>query len=84
MRERNIQYTHLNTGKKARTGKRFVYKLIVTRASGLLCERLQNMSQRLYNEYVVVRDRKVKKYGENYVMESYIFNYIVFKDICVS
>ena len=75
MRERNIQYTHLNTGKKARTGKGFVYKLIVTRASGSLCERLQNMSQRLYKEYVVVRDRKVKKYGENYEMESYVFNY---------
>ena len=75
MRERNIQHTHLNTGKKARTGKGFVYKLIVTRASGSLCERLQNMSQRLYREYVVVRDRKVKKYGDNYVMESYVFNY---------
>ena len=75
MHERNIQYLHLNTGKKARTGKGFVYKLIVTRASGSLCERLQNMSQRLYREYVVVRDRKVKKYGDNYVMENYVFNY---------
>ena len=75
MRDRNIEYLHLNTGKKARTGKGFVYKLIVQRASNSLCERLQNMSQRIMNEYVVVRDRKIKKFGDNYQLETYVFNY---------
>ena len=75
MHERNIQYSHLNTGKKSRTGKGFVYKLIVQRASNSLCERLQNMSQRVLNECVVVRDRKIKKFGDNYQLETYVFNY---------
>ena len=27
------------------------------------------------NEYVVVRDRKIKKFGDNYQLETYVFNY---------
>ena len=75
MRKRNIEYANLTTGKKARAGKGFVYKLIVTRACNSLCERLQNMSQRLFGEYVIVRDRKIKKFGDEYVIEKYIFNH---------
>ena len=75
MRNRNIQYIDVSTGKQGRKGKGFVYKLIVNRASNSLCERLQNMSQRVYNEYVVVRDRKVKKFGNEYELQAYTFNY---------
>ena len=75
MRNRNIQYIDVSTGTQGRKGKGFVYKLIVNRASNSLCERLQNMSQRVYNEYVVVRDRKVKKFGNECELQAYTFNY---------
>ena len=75
MKKRNIEYAHLTTGKKARAGKGFVYKLIVTRACNSLCERLQNMSQRLFGEYVLVRDRKIKKFGDEYELNKYVFNH---------
>ena len=33
------------------------------------------MSQRIFNEYIVIRDRKLKKFGESYELERYVFNY---------
>ena len=75
MRKRNIVYNNFSLGKQVRKGKGFVYKLIVNRASDSICNRLQSMTQRLYGEYVVVRDRKLKKYGEEYQLRDYTFNY---------
>lgn len=75
MKQKNVEYIDLSTGKQGRKGKGFVYKLIVSRASNSLCERLQNMSQRIFNEYVVVRDRRIKKFGDEYELKPYTFNY---------
>ena len=75
MRRRNIVYDDTRMGKHGRQGKGFVYKLIVNRASDSLCDRLQSMTQRLYSEYIVVRDRKLKRFGNEYELQKYVFNY---------
>lgn len=75
MKKRNITYDSLRACELGRKGKGFVYRLLVSRASNSICFRLQTLTQRVFQEYVVVRDRKMKKFGEEYELEPYTFNH---------
>ena len=56
MEMRNIVY-NARLGKRVRTGKGFVFRLLVCRASNTICTRLQIITRRSHEEYVIVRDR---------------------------
>ena len=80
MENYNIQY--LNVKKDAfrnencvkRKGKGFVYKILVSRASNTVCVRFQRLTRRIFKQYVIVRDRQVKRLSENLTIESRRFN----------
>ena len=55
-------------------GKDFVYELLVNHASNALCVHFQNLTQHLYNKYVVVCDKKQKVSFQNYYVVPHIFN----------
>ena len=82
MKKRNIKYDSLCTCERGRKGKGFVYRLLVSHASNSICFRLQTLTQRVFQEYVVVRDRKMKKFGEGYNLEPYTFNHRFSGYIC--
>ena len=82
MKKRNITYPSLRASERGRKGKGFVYRLLVSRASNSICFRLQTLTQRVFQEYVVVRDRKIKKFGEGYSLEPYTFNHRFSGYIC--
>ena len=73
LNERNLAYEPAPAHIK-RKGKGFVYKLLVNRASNTLCVRFQHLSQRLHNEYVIVRDKNQVMKLQNYNIISHVFN----------
>lgn len=83
MDERKITYGPGNL-KWRRRGKGFVYKLIVSRASNSISDRLQGLTERMYNEYIVVRNKSVKKFGNECHIIPYTFNHRFPGYICVS
>ena len=79
MANRNVEYEtdkeNLMSAKKyGRRGKGFVYRLLVSRASNTLCVRFQKLTKRIFQEYIVVRDRKLNKIGNAASIEQYMFN----------
>ena len=78
MCERNLKYKDEITnsdGSLSRKGKGFAYRLLVSRASNTICVRFQNLTQRYYREYIIVRDRKKESLlSENNVIH-YTFNH---------
>ena len=79
MTKKNITYgDKTNTIKKLqKRGKGFVYKLLVNRASNTVCVRFQNLTQRMFGEYIIVRDKKNRKtaFSENIVEHVFNNNY---------
>ena len=73
LQDRNLVYEPAPASIK-RTGKGFVYKLLVNRASNTLCVRFQNFCQRLNNEYIIVRDKKHVVKSQTYNVIPHIFN----------
>ena len=80
MHNRNIKYKEnsklsVEDGHKVfRRGKGFVYRLLVSRASNTLCVRFQNLTKRILGEYVIVRDRKIKRTEDNSNIVRHTFN----------
>ena len=80
MHNRSIQYKEnskisVEDGQKVfRRGKGFVYRLLVSRASNTLCVRFQNLTKRILGEYVIVRDRKIKRMENNSNIVRHTFN----------
>ena len=83
MDERNISYGRENIMCRRR-GKGFVYKLIVSRASNSISDRLQGLTERMYQEYIVVRNKRVKKFGNECDIVPYTFNHRFPGYICIS
>lgn len=63
MENRNLTYNEKGTLSR-RKGKGFVYKLIVSRASNSIGDRLQKFTEKVFKEYLLVRDKKVKKFDK--------------------
>ena len=57
-----------------RKGKGFVYRLLVSRASNTLCVRFQSLTRRVRREYIIVRDRKIKRIENNSNIVRHTFN----------
>ena len=80
MHNRSIKYKEntkvsVEDGQKVfRRGKGFVYRLLVSRASNTLCVRFQNLTKRILGEYVIVRDRKIKRMENNSNIVRHTFN----------
>lgn len=75
MEERNITFEDKNKGIRPK-GKGFVYKLIVSRASNSICDRLQGITAKNHQEYILVRNKKIKKFGnKEYNCMPYVFNH---------
>ena len=79
MNARNISYsdpTRDGSGRKKR-GKGFVYKLLVSRASNTVSVRFQKLTERMFGEYIIVRDRKSKRIAScaNKVQHTFHNNY---------
>ena len=80
MHNRSITYKEnskisVEDGQKVfRRGKGFVYRLLVSRASNTLCVRFQNLTKRILGEYVIVRDRKIKRMENNSNIVRHTFN----------
>ena len=72
----NIKYSSIIDikGLRKKRGKGFVYKLLVSRASNTICVRLQKLTERLFGEYIVVRDRKSKKIANSGRIIEHTFN----------
>lgn len=83
MSTHNLCYETEGIGRLGRKGKGCVYKIIVSRASNSICDRFQQLTQRLFNEYIVVRDKKIKKYGDDYELKPYTFNHRFPGYLCV-
>ena len=60
---------------QTRKGKGFVYKLLVNRASNTICVRFQQLTQNLYKEYVIVREKRKKKNLEKSIVVPHTFNH---------
>ena len=73
LEQRNLAYEPGPDSVK-RKGKGFVYKLLVNRASNTICVRFQKLSLRLYNEYVIVRDKKIEDKRQNFDIIPHVFN----------
>ena len=79
MKNKNITYGE-NTKtvmKHKKRGKGFVYKLLVSRASNTICVRLQKLTERMFGEYIIVRDKRNKKTAcaENIIEHTFNINY---------
>ena len=74
MEGRSIEYKE-KTGPTYRQGKGFVYRLIVSRASNTICTRFQTLTQRHYQEYVIVRDKSKYTDVPGQVIEKCLFNH---------
>ena len=75
MELRNISYEK-KTGVNVRTGKGFVYRLLVSRASDTICNRLQSITRRCHQEYVIVRERTQFQALEGQVLQKHVFNHL--------
>ena len=84
MEHKNICYESNSIGRTGRKGKGCIYKLIVTRASNSICDHFQHLTQRRYDEYIVVRDKKLKKYGDHYELKPYTFNHRFLGYLCTA
>ena len=73
LHQRNLDYKSAPDG-VTRQGKGFVYKLLVSRASNTLCVRFQHQTLRLFNEYVIVRDKKKEDRFQNFDVIPHVFN----------
>ena len=75
MEDRKITYNDKDTLAR-RKGKGFVYKLIVSRASNSIGDRLQKFTEKIFSEYLLVRDKKIKKFEkEGYECIPHVFNH---------
>ena len=75
LKKNNLAYTKPLNKMQERKGKGFVYRLLVSRASNTICVRLQNITQRMFNEYVISRDRSTKSNDKiNFEVINYTFN----------
>ena len=77
MRSKNLSYIddYVDDKPKTRPGKGFAYKLLVNRASNTICVRFQQLTQNLYQEYVMVRERKDKQGIKQTAVVPYTFNH---------
>ena len=73
VQDRNLVYKPAPASIK-RTGKGFVYKLLVNCASNTLFVWFQNFCQRLNNEYIIVQDKKHVVKSQTYNVIPHIFN----------
>ena len=75
MSQKKIQYkVQKDDDARKSRGKGFVYKLLVSRASNTVCVRFQKLTERLYKEYIIVRDRKSKKIADAGTIVHHTFN----------
>ena len=75
MKSRNIAYSDKEKFSR-RKGKGFVYKLLVSRASNSIGDRLQSFTEKTFKEYILVRDKKTKKFqSEQYECIPQMFNH---------
>ena len=79
MIKKNVLYgDNTNTIKKLqKRGKGFVYKLLVNCASNTVCVRFQKLTERMFGEYIIVRDKKNRKtaLSENIIEHRFNNNY---------
>ena len=75
MEKRNLTFEDKSRGIR-RKGKGFVYKLIVSRASNSICDRLQGITLKTHKECILVRNKKANKFGnKGYEFIPYVFNH---------
>ena len=75
LKKNNLAYTKPLDKIQERKGKGFVYRLLVSRASNTICVRLQNLTQRMFSEYIISRDRSTKSNDKtNFEVINYTFN----------
>ena len=79
MKTKKISYSdHTKDGTlRKKRGKGFVYKLLVSRASNTVSVRFQKLTERMFGEYIIVRDRKSKRIAScaNTVQHTFHNNY---------